>query len=81
MSLKKQYPESDGWITAKLTLKRGVSWTEDDARKYITLFGGNSSEIGHVDISRNPVVIIYREIKPAPELIEEHGTASLPSDH
>lgn len=109
MTLKKQFPKADGWITAKLTLNPGCTMTEDDATQYINFFSdpANPPEIGHVDVSRNPIVIIYRERKPREEsedrliredgsdddfikahgalmeemLIEEHGTASVPSDH
>ena len=66
MTLKQQFPAADGWITAKLTLNRGCTITEDQAVEYINSFSDPTypPEIGHRDVSRNPVVIIYREIKP-----------------
>ncbi len=76
MTLKKQFPTNEGWLHLKLTLKRGVTFTDDDVRKYLSMFGGADAEIGHIDVSRNPVVAVYREKKPV-ELVEEHGTASL----
>ena len=82
MSLKTKFPKADGWITAKLTLNRGCTMTEEDAKQYIEFFSDPDSppEIGHIDVSRNPVVIIYRERKAA-ALVEEHGTASLKSEN
>ncbi len=66
MTLKKRFPEADGWITAKLTLNRGCTMTNDEAERYIQSFSDpeNPPEIGWNDVSRNPVVIIYRERKP-----------------
>lgn len=64
MTLKKQFPIKDGWLHMKITLKRGVTFTEDDVRKYLAMFGGKDAEIGHIDVSRNPVVVAYREKKP-----------------
>ena len=82
MTLKKQFPIKDGWLHLKITLKRGVTFTEEDVRKYLGMFGGKDAEIGHIDVSRNPVVAAYREKKPTHlggSHVIEHGTASLPS--
>ena len=77
MSLPKRFPKAEGWIHTRLTLRRGTSFTEEDVRKYLSLFGGENLEIGHIDVSRNPVIAVYRKIKPAAEIVQEHGTASL----
>lgn len=66
MTLKKQYPIKDGWLHLKITLNRGCSMTEDDVKKYLSMFGGKDAEIAHIDVSRNPVVAVYREKKPEP---------------
>lgn len=80
MTLKQKFPKAEGWITAKLTLNRGCTMTEDEANEYINMFNDpeNPPEIGHVDVCRNPVVIIYRERKAGKEsedrLIREDGS-------
>lgn len=84
MTLKKQFPIKDGWLHLKITLKRGVTFTEDDVRKYLSMFGSKDAEIGHIDVSRNPVVVAYREKKRTHlggNHVIGHESASLPSAH
>lgn len=65
MKTATQFPKSKGWITAKLSLKRGASFTEDDARNFISFGKPHRCQFGLIDVSRNPVKVIYRETNKA----------------
>lgn len=65
MKTASKFPKSKGWITAKLSLKRGASFTEQEARDFISFGKPHRCQFGLIDVSRNPVKIIYREPKRA----------------
>lgn len=65
MKTSTSFPKSAGWITAKLSLKRGATFTEDDARNFITLGKPHRAQFGLIDVSRNPVRVIFRENRRA----------------
>lgn len=65
MKLASKFPKSKGWITAKISLKKGASFTEDDARNFISFGKPHRCQFGLIDVSRNPVKVIYRETNKA----------------
>ncbi len=64
-TIAKRFPKSKGWITAKLTLHKGVQFTEDDAKNFVSFGKPHRCQFGLIDISRNPVKVVYREIRKA----------------
>jgi hypothetical protein len=65
MKTSKKFPESAGWITAKLSLKKGERFTDSEAREFMSFGEPHRLQFGLVDCSRNPVRIIFREIGKA----------------
>lgn len=61
MKPSQQFPKSAGWITARIGLKRGVDFTEQDAREFITFGKPHSCQFGLIEIVRSTCKIIYRE--------------------
>lgn len=62
-SLKKQFPYSEGWIHAKLTLYRDHGLTVEELTRNMNPKG--NLEMGHVEITGNRAIVISREIKKA----------------
>jgi hypothetical protein len=65
MKPSKQFPPSSGWITAKLTLTKGATFTEQDAREFITFGKPHRAQFGLIEIGPKSVKIIYRETNKA----------------
>ena len=65
MKNSSKYPKSKGWITALLTLKKGLKFSAKAARGFISLGKPHTIQFGLIDLSRNPVRVIYRETKQA----------------
>jgi hypothetical protein len=61
-SLRKQFPFSEGWIHAKLTLYRDHDLTVEELTRQMNPKG--NLEMGHVEITGNRAIVISREIKP-----------------
>lgn len=61
----KKFPKKKGWITAKLSLKRGATLTEEEVRHFISAGAPHGVQVGLVDVSCNPVKIIFRDIGEA----------------
>lgn len=64
-TIAKKFPKSKGWITAKITLKKNAIFTKQDAREFISFGKPHRCQFGLVDVSRNPIRIIYRETNKA----------------
>jgi len=60
-SIAKQFPKSKGWIYAKFYLKKNAAFSHDDARGFVSCGKPHLYQFGLIDISRNPVRVIYRE--------------------
>lgn len=65
MKLSEKFPKAAGWITAKLTVKKGENFTEEDARQFMSFGKPHTCQFGLIETNRNPVKIIYREIRKA----------------
>lgn len=81
-SLKKQFPFSEGWIHAKLTLEKGHGLTVENLKENWKGFPGPAdAEFGHVEIEGNKAVVISRspkkEAAAVPSTRTNHG-ASIP---
>ena len=63
---KNQFPANKGWIRLSMTLKRGDRFTEEEAQEYASFGQPDRLQFGLVDVSRNPVRLIYRELKNYP---------------
>jgi hypothetical protein len=65
MKTSTQFPKSAGWITAKLTVKKGANFTEEDARSFFSFGQPHRCQFGLIETNCNPVKVIYRETRKA----------------
>jgi len=62
-SLKKEYPYSEGWIHAKLTLVKGHKLTPGKLADQMEFDG--THEVAYCEVRGNKAVVVSRK-KPAP---------------
>ncbi len=64
-SLKKRFPESEGWLTATITLKSNQLMSEEDAKAFLSGSNPDEYEWGLYEQNGKKLKVIFRHKKDA----------------